>query len=117
MSKLDREFIDKINTLIEERLQADKIDISYLAGHLCMSTSTLYRKMKALTGLSTNEYIRKIKMQHAERLMLEGKYTISEVAFRVGINSPVYFRQCFKEEFGVSPSDYMKSLAENVSIP
>jgi DNA-binding response OmpR family regulator len=114
MSKLDREFIDKINTLIEERLQADKIDISYLAGHLCMSTSTLYRKMKALTGLSTNEYIRKIKMQHAERLMLEGKYTISEVAFRVGINSPVYFRQCFKEEFGVSPSDYMKRLAENV---
>jgi signal transduction histidine kinase/ligand-binding sensor domain-containing protein/DNA-binding response OmpR family regulator len=113
MSKLDREFIDKINTLIEERLQADKIDISYLAGHLCMSTSTLYRKMKALTGLSTNEYIRKIKMQHAERLMLEGKYTISEVAFRVGINSPVYFRQCFKEEFGVSPSDYMKRLAEN----
>jgi signal transduction histidine kinase/DNA-binding response OmpR family regulator len=110
ISRLDREFLDKINTLIEERLQADKIDINYLAGHLCMSTSTLYRKMKALTGLSTNEYIRKTKMQHAERLMLEGKYNISEVAFRVGINSPVYFRQCFKEEFGVSPSDYMKNL-------
>ena len=40
----------------------------------------------------------KIKMQNAEKLMLEGRYTISEIAFRVGMNSPVYFRQCFKEE-------------------
>ena len=71
-----------------------------------MSKSTLYRKIKALTGISTNEYVRKIKMQNAEKLMLEGRYTISEIAFRVGMNSPVYFRQCFKEEFGISPSEY-----------
>ena len=72
------------------------IDIGYLSDAMCMSNSTLYRKMKALTGLSTNEYIRKIKMQYAERLLLEGKYNISEVAFKVGINSTVYFRQCLK---------------------
>ena len=75
-----------------------------------MSNSTLYRKVKALTGLSTNEYIRKIKMQHAEQLLLEGKYNISEIAFMVGMNSTVYFRQCFKEEFGVVPSDYIKRI-------
>ena len=108
LNKLDTEFLNKINLLIEEGLSSDKMDIGYLADKMCMSNSTLYRKMKALTGLSTNEYIRKIKMQYAERLLLEGKYNVSEVAFKVGINSTVYFRQCFKEEFGVLPSDYLK---------
>lgn len=110
MNKLDNDFLEKINKLIEDRLSSEKIDIGYLADNLCMSNSTLYRKMKALTGLSTNEYIRKIKMQYAERLLLEGKYNISEVAFKVGINSAVYFRQCFKEEFGMAPSDYLKKI-------
>lgn len=110
MNKLDNEFLEKINKLIEDRLSSEKIDIGYLSDAMCMSNSTLYRKMKALTGLSTNEYIRKIKMQYAERLLLEGKYNISEVAFKVGINSTVYFRQCFKDEFGMAPSDYMKKI-------
>lgn len=108
MNKLDNEFLEKINKLIEDRLSSEKIDIGYLSDNMCMSKSTLYRKMKALTGLSTNEYVRKIKMRYAERLLLEGRYNISEVAFKVGINSVVYFRQCFKEEFGVLPSDYLK---------
>lgn len=110
MNKLDNEFLEKVNKLIEDRLSSEKIDIGYLADNMCMSNSTLYRKMKALTGLSTNEYIRKIKMQYAERLLLEGKYNISEIAFRVGINSPVYFRQCFKDEYGMAPSDYLKKI-------
>lgn len=75
-----------------------------------MSNSTLYRKMKALTGLSTNEYVRKIRMKHAEQYLLEGKYNISEIAFKVGINNLFYFRQCFKEEFGCIPSEYLKRL-------
>ncbi len=108
MNKLDNEFIEKINQLIEDRLSSEKVDIGYLADNMFMSKSTLYRKMKALTGLSTNEYVRKIKMQYAERLLLEGRYSISEIAFKVGINSLVYFRQCFKEEFGVLPSEYLK---------
>ncbi len=87
------------------------MDITYLSDKLCMSSSTLYRKMKALTGVSTNEYIRKVKMRNAEQLLLEGKYSISEIAFMVG-NSSAYFRQCFKEEFGMSPSEYQKLIKE-----
>ena len=98
MNKLDNEFLEKINKLIEDRLSSEKIDIGYLSDAMCMSNSTLYRKMKALTGL------------YAERLLLEGKYNISEVAFKVGINSTVYFRQCFKDEFGMAPSDYLKKI-------
>ena len=110
LNQLDNEFIQKITQIIEDNLKSEKIDVAYLADKLCMSKSTLYRKIKALTGISTNEYVRKIKMQNAEKLMLEGRYTISEIAFRVGMNSPVYFRQCFKEEFGISPSEYLKQL-------
>jgi AraC-like DNA-binding protein len=110
MSKLDNEFINKVTQMIEENLSSEKTDITYLSDKMCMSSSTLYRKMKALTGLSTNEFIRKIRMQHAEKLLLEGKYSISEISFKVGINSTVYFRQCFKEEFGLAPSDYLKQI-------
>ncbi len=111
MNKLDKEFLDKITHTITEGLAAaENIDITVLSNVMCMSSSTLYRKVKALTGMSTNEYIRKIKMQLAEKYLLEGKYSISEIAFKVGINSNVYFRQCFKEEFGMSASDYLKQL-------
>lgn len=110
LNQLDNEFMQKITRIIEENLESEKIDVTYLADKLYMSKSTLYRKVKALTGISTNEYVRKIKMQNAEKLILEGRYTISEIAFRVGMNSAVYFRQCFKEEFGVSPSEYLKKL-------
>lgn len=113
LSKLDNEFIEKITLLIEENLSSEKIDITYLSDKMCMSGSTLYRKMKALTGLSTNEYVRKVKMQNAERLLLEGKYNISEIAYKVGMNSTGYFRQCFKDEFGVSPSDYLKQIKQS----
>lgn len=109
-SKLDNDFLVKFNNIIESNLSMEKLDVSYIADKLCMSNSTLYRKIKALTGLSTNEYVKKIKMKHAERLLLEGKYNISEIAFMIGMNSTVYFRQCFKEEFGVVPSDYVKKI-------
>ena len=113
LSKLDNEFIEKITLLIEENLSSEKLDINYLSDKMCMSGSTLYRKMKALTGLSTNEYIRKVKMENAERLLLEGKFNISEIAYKVGMNSTGYFRQCFKEEFGLSPSDYLKQIKQS----
>ena len=77
-----------------------------------MSVSSLYRKMKALTGVSTNEYIRKYKMQYAERLLLEGRYSVSEISFMVGFNSVAYFRRCFKDVYGDIPSVYLKKLKE-----
>lgn len=110
LNKLDNEFLQQMTSLIEENLSSQKIDITYLSDKMCMSSSNLYRKMKALTGLSTNEFVRKIKLKNAERLLLEGKYSISEVAFMVGMNSVVYFRACFKEEYGLAPSHYLKHL-------
>lgn len=109
--ELDNEFILKINQLIEDRLEYEKIDIGYLSDKMCMSSSTLYRKMKALTGMSTNEYIRKVRMHHAKKFLNEGKYNISEITYKVGMNSLFYFRQCFKEEFGCTPTEYLRKIS------
>lgn len=109
LNKIDQEFFDKLNKLIEENISGD-VDVNLIASNLAVSTSTLYRKMKALTGISTNEYIRKYKMQYAEHLLLEGKYSISEISFMVGMNSVAYFRRCFKAEYGEIPSEYLKKL-------
>jgi signal transduction histidine kinase/DNA-binding response OmpR family regulator/sugar lactone lactonase YvrE len=109
-NRLDNEFIGRIVRLIEEHMEYDKIDIAWLSDHLCMSGSTLYRKMKALTGMSANEFVRKVRMNRAVQLIVQREFHITEIAYKVGINNPVYFRQCFKEEFGVTPSDYLKRL-------
>ena len=110
MSALDRDFLDRLHNAVSEHISSENVDVAFLSDTMCMSRATLYRKVKALTGLSPNEYIRKVRMQVAERLLAQGKFTISEVSFKVGINSTPYFRQCFKEEFGVNPSDYVRSF-------
>lgn len=110
MDKADRDFLNSIDGHIKKRISSDKIDINYLAECMNISASTLYRKMKSLTGLSANEYIRKFKMTYAEHLLLEGKFTIKEIGFMVGMSTVAYFRKCFKDEFGETPSEYLKRV-------
>lgn len=113
LQDIDRQFFEKLDHLIEERISGD-VDVSYLAEQLHVSVSTLYRKMKALTGISTNEYIRKYKMQYAEHLLLTGRYSISEVSFMVGMSSPAYFRRCFKDAYGMIPSEYIQKMKGSI---
>lgn len=110
LNEIDREFYDKVDHLIEARISGE-VDVNYLADNLNMSASTLYRKMRAMTGLSTNEYVRQYKMHYAERLLLEGKNSISEISYMVGISSVAYFRKSFKDEFGMIPSEYVKKYS------
>ena len=113
LQDIDRQFFHQLDHLIEERISGD-VDVSYLAEELHVSVSTLYRKMKTLTGISTNEYIRKYKMQYAEHLLLTGRYSISEVSFMVGMSSPSYFRRCFKDAYGMIPSEYIQKMKRSV---
>ncbi len=108
LNKLDNEFLQKITQIIEENLEMEKMDIAFIADKMCMSHSTLYRKIKGLTDMSANEFIRKVKMRKGAELLMYGQYTISEIAYMIGFSSVAYFRQCFKDEYGMSPSDYVK---------
>ena len=106
MSKLDEAFLAKLTTIIEDNLDTDKLDIGFIREKFNMSHSTFYRKVKGLTGLSANEFIRKIKLKNSLRLLESGLYNISETAYMTGFNDVSYFRQCFKEEYGVTPSEW-----------
>ena len=79
------------------------------------SASLLKSRVSNLLESRKRLAIQKVKMKHAEDLLLTGKYTVSEIAFHVGIDSIPYFRQCFKEEYGMTPSEYLKSLNVNNS--
>jgi signal transduction histidine kinase/ligand-binding sensor domain-containing protein/DNA-binding response OmpR family regulator len=116
IGELDKEFLKKLTAVIEENLEDEELNISYVAAQLNMSHSTLYRKIKALTNLTANEFIRKVRVNYAEQLLITGQYNISEIMYRIGINSSSYFRQCFKEEFGMNPSEYLQKLKENHGI-
>ncbi|WP_167612177.1 hybrid sensor histidine kinase/response regulator transcription factor [Maribellus sediminis] len=113
IGELDKEFLRQLTSVIEENLEDEEMNISYVAAQLNMSHSTLYRKIKALTNLTANEFIRKVRINFAEQLLITGQYNISEIMYQVGINSSSYFRQCFKDEFGMNPSEYLQKLKEN----
>ena len=108
LSPLDKKFMEKLNRLIEENMTTVDIDIAFMTDKMAMSHSSFYRKVKALTGLSANEYIRKIKLQRSMVLLQEGESNVTEVAMLTGFNNIGYFRKCFKKEYGISPSDVLK---------
>jgi signal transduction histidine kinase/ligand-binding sensor domain-containing protein/DNA-binding response OmpR family regulator len=101
-------FVLEFVRLVEDCIQDEVLDVATLADKMNMSQSTLYRKLKGLTGKNINQLVRKVRIQKAAQLLRSGKYNITEVALMVGINSSIYFRQCFKEEFGQLPSEYQK---------
>ena len=108
LNKLDREFLDKVARIIEENLSMEKIDVGFIADKMCMSHSTLYRKIKCLTDMSVNEFVRKVKLKKSVDLLLGGEYSIAEISDLAGFSSVAYFRQCFKDEYGMAPSEYLK---------
>lgn len=108
LSPLDKKFIEKLNRLIEENMTTVDIDIAFMTDKMAMSHSSFYRKVKALTGVSANEYIRKMKLQRSMVLLQEGESNVTEVAMLTGFNNIGYFRKCFKKEYGISPSEVLK---------
>lgn len=108
LNKLDNEFVQKITQIIEDNLEMEKMDVAFIAEKMCMSHSTLYRKIKGVADMSANEFIRKIKMKNGLSLLQSGEHTISEISYMTGFSSVAYFRQCFKSEFGMAPSEYVK---------
>lgn len=112
LGKLDREFIEKLDHFILDCENTDKVNLDYLTDVLCMSRPTLYRKIKAVTGMSSNEYIRNVRMRRAKELLLSGRHNIAEVSEILGFSSPGYFRETFKSMFGKTPSEYLKSLRQ-----
>lgn len=105
---LDRSFIVKLNQLISENIMQTDIDMAFLTDKMAMSHSTFYRKVKALTGLTAKEYVRKMRLRHCYQLLQSGQYNVTEAAMMTGFNQMAHFREVFKQEFGILPSELTK---------
>ena len=108
-SSMDKEFLDKVISVIKSNMSEGDFDVVQLADALAVSKSSLYRKMKIATGLSPIEFIRNIRLKHGSQLLKDKSISVAEVAYECGFSNPKYFATCFKEEFGVTPKEYQKS--------
>lgn len=105
---LDKEFIDKIVDLIGEHMDNSEYSINDLCSEMGMSRSSLYNKLKALTGQGPNDFIRIIRLNKAAELLESGCYNVIETCTLTGFSDSKYFSTAFKKQFGVSPSKYGK---------
>lgn len=110
----DDEFIIKLRQLLEDNLSETDFNVKKLSGNLNISTTHLYRKLKALTGLSPVEFIRFFKLQKACELLSNSNLSIKEIGYGLGFNNLSYFVKCFREQFNVTPSVFrLKGLPDS----
>ena len=107
-NKLDQKFIEKSIEIVKKNLDNANFSVEQFALEIGMSRSALFLKLKSVTGQSSSEFIRTIRINNAAKLIRSMKYSISEIIYMVGFSDPKYFRTCFKKQFGIRPSEYLK---------
>jgi AraC-like DNA-binding protein len=109
LNEMDRRFLSRALQLVEERMSDTDFDIETFSREMALSRSQLHRKLHSTINLSSTEFIRTIRLNKAAAMLRAGSGTVSEIAFDVGFNTLPYFTRCFREQFGVAPSEYMNS--------
>lgn len=102
----DSLFVKRLDSIVYSRLGEQDLSVDKVAGLLHLGRTIFYKKVRGTTGYTPNEYIRVIRLRKAAELLKEGEKNVSEVAYAVGFDNPYYFSKCFKEQFGVPPSQY-----------
>lgn len=106
MSSSDQQFMDNLMVFVNEHMDNGDLKIEDIAKGVNMSRSVFFKKLKALTGLSPNELLKNIRIKHAAKLIKENNYSMQQIAFMVGFNDAHYFSRCFKQVYGMTPSEY-----------
>ena len=101
-------FILRFKAVVEEKMADSDLSVEDIGAEMNLSRVQLYRKVKALTGCSPVDLLRKARLSEAHRLLMESDLSVSEIAYKVGFTSPSYFTKCFKEEYGKVPGDARK---------
>ena len=104
-TSLDQEFILNVLNYINKNISDNNLNVENLADELLLSRSKLYRKIKALTGLTANEFIRNVRLEKSKEILENSEFSISEICYKVGFSSPSYFTKCFKLQYGVLPKE------------
>ncbi|TLX71675.1 response regulator [Labilibacter sediminis] len=109
----DKEFLTKLVDVVEEHIEDDEFNIDQLSKSIAMSHSNVYKKIKALTGMTVIGFIKDYRLKRAAQLFKESKLPIIDVCFKVGYTNRRHFSQEFKKKYGVNPSDYIKQKRLN----
>lgn len=107
VSEPDAQFANQLEKVLNEHITDPEFSAAIFCEAMFMSRMQLHRKLKALFGISTTEFIRNQRLKLATTLLIEGKITITEVGYAVGFNTPSYFMKCFKQNYNCTPSEYM----------
>ncbi|TCD05608.1 hybrid sensor histidine kinase/response regulator [Pedobacter frigidisoli] len=109
-SEKDKIFMEKILLIIDEQMVNPEMDIEFLCREIGMSRTKLYQKIKSITGQSIGEFVRSARLRKAIEIMKTEDVLMTEVMYRIGIQTQSYFTKAFKKEFGVTPTGYMQRL-------
>lgn len=98
--------MDRIMKYVNENLSDPDFNVGKLAEDVGISRTQLHRKMKEITGISTGEFIRNLRLEQAARLIKEGNINVTQIAYAVGFNNQTHFSTVFKKHFGMTPTEY-----------
>jgi len=102
----EQDFLRKLNKLIEANIENSTYTVENLAKDLYISRVQLYRKVKAIFGISVSEHINNIRLEKSKELLKKNNQNISEIAYAVGFSSPNYYSTAFKNKYGITPKEY-----------
>lgn len=104
----DRKFIDRLDIYINNHIADTELTVDTMAEHFNMGRTSFYNKVRTLTGVTPNEYLKDIRLSRAAQLLKGEDVNVSEACYRVGIGNPQYFATSFKKKYGISPKEYQK---------
>lgn len=104
----DARFLERAVNIVEEHLTDPEFSVEYFVHQVGLSHTQCNRKLRGLLNMSAVEFIRSIRLKRGARLLQEKFGSVAQVAYEVGFNNPSYFAECFRKQFGVSPSEYQK---------
>ncbi|WP_170179680.1 hybrid sensor histidine kinase/response regulator transcription factor [Flavivirga rizhaonensis] len=109
VTSIDEKLLYKLKQTVEDRIQDQNLTLEVLAEEINVSRAQLFRKIKALTGLTPNNFIKSIRIKYAAQLLENESFKIAEIAYLAGFKEASYFSRCFKEAYGCSPKEYKNS--------
>lgn len=115
-TEADDDFLQRLEQLIADNCELADFSVDDVATQMGMSRSSLYAKIRSMSGMTPRELIQITRLKRAAALLTGGRYTIAEVSQKVGFNSASYFTRCFQKQFGIKPSEYAERYAAGAAV-
>lgn len=106
MSQQDRRFLERLTEFMERNIDNGDLVVDDLVHEMAVSRSVFFKKLKSLTGLAPIEFVKEMRVKRAAQLIETGEFNMTQISYMVGINDPRYFSKCFKQRFGMTPTEY-----------